>query len=116
MGWEYWESGLTPLNTERQRIIHTDNGAKHYRYCDREGMRGRGRGGGEIRRQGGEESQQVSNEDRSATEERGIGRFFFLFLFFFCWRELLSHWIGLMHTVPMGLFRNDTMLKWINSS
>lgn len=82
MGWEYWESGLTPLNTERQRIIHTDNGAKHYRYCDREGMRGRG--GGKIRRQGGEESQQVSNEDRSATEERGISRFFF---FFFLLRE-----------------------------
>lgn len=33
-----------------------------------------------------------------------------------CWKELLSHRIGLMHTLPMGLFRNDTVLKWINSS
>lgn len=29
----------------------------------------------------------------------------------FCWKELLNHWIGLMHILPMGLFRNDTMLK-----
>lgn len=33
-----------------------------------------------------------------------------------CVGELLSHWIGLMHTLPMGLFRNDIVLKWINSS
>lgn len=30
--------------------------------------------------------------------------------------ELLSHWIGLMHKLPMGLFRNDIVPKWINSS